>query len=374
MKKIIIIFLAVVCVAVFLFQGREKPHSQEIPGKTKGAPRAAVAVSEVVRGPVRRGYTAVGTIAPEDRARIMPKVSGRISALKVEEGHLVEKGDLLMAIDTFDYARALENAVAMKSQSKANLAKTERDYRRMGRLYRDKTVSEQTYYDAKATYELARYAYDQSLVAHKTAERNLRECRVVAPISGLVTSKHVNEGELVSPQVVAFVIMRMDRVEVEVDLSENAYGFMASGDHCQIKVDAMPHEDCAGRITRIHPTIDPASRTVKVTVTLDNPDLRLRSGMTARANVIQTARTNVLFVPKSAVVQEETGYFVFKVAADTVERTRVGLGVEGDHVFEIVSGLSLGDLVVTRGMTGLRDGMAVTVDSQTPANPIIPQT
>lgn len=357
LKKIIAISLILVIPVFLLLQGKEKPQSKEIAPKVVS--RATVAVSTVERGPVFRGYTAVGIIAPEDRARIMPKVAGRISSLAVEEGDLVEKGDLLMLIDTFDYVRAVENATAVKNQAKANLDKTRRDYLRMARLYRDKTISEQTYRDTKTVYELAQYAYDQVLVAHKTAEHNLRECRVVAPISGIITGKHVNEGELTSPQTIAFVIMQMDRVKVEVDLPENAYGFMTSGNTCLIRIDALPHETCEGRIIRIHPTINPISRTVKVTVSLDNPGLKLRSGMTARANVIQTARKEVLFVPKAAVVQGETGLFAFKVTSDTVEKTPIIVGIEGDDVFEIRNGLSLGDQVVTKGLTGLRDGMPV---------------
>jgi len=364
LKKLLVVFTILVVLALVVFLGKERPESREI--APKAIARAAVVVATVGKGPVYRGYTAVGTIAPEERARIMPRVSGRIATLEVEEGDVVRKGDVLILIDAFDYIRAVENAVAAKNQSEANLDKAKRDYLRMERLYGDKTVSEQTYRDAKTVYELAQYAYDRALVARRTAERNLRECRVAAPISGIVTSKHVNEGELIGPQTLAFVIMQMERVEVEVDLPENAYGFMAPGSACLINIDALPHETCEGMITQIHPTIDPVSRTVKVKVSLDNPDLKLRPGMTARANVIQRARKDVLSVPKSAVIQGEEGYFVFRVLADTVEKTQVTIGIEGDDAFEVKDGLALGDQVVTRGLTGLRDGMAIRIASTPP--------
>lgn len=364
MKKIIIATIILIFVALFLFQGKEKPESKEI--SSKAVSKATVSVSEATLGPVYKGYTAVGTIAPKEKARIMPRVSGRISSLKVEEGDLVQTGDPLMLIDTFDYTRAVENATAMMNQSKTNLEKAKRDYLRMARLFQDKTVSEQTYRDAKTVYELAQYAYDQAAVAHKIAKRNLRECRVLAPIPGIVTSKHVNEGELVTPQTVAFMIMQMDKVKVEVDLPENAYGFMSSGNTCKIRIDALPEDSCEGSVTRIHPTIDPVSRTVKVTVTLVNPDLKLRPGMTARANVIQTARQTALFVPKSAVLQGEEGFFAYRAKAGVVEKVQIALGIEGDDVFEIKEGLSQGDLVVIKGLTGLRDGMAVRISDVAP--------
>jgi len=366
LKKLIIIPIIVALAAFFFLQNREKPQSKEIVPREiapKVEKRAVVGVEEIRVGSVHKGYTAVGSIAPEDKARIMPKVSGRIAVLDVEEGDSVRQGDRLMLIDTFDYSRALENAVAVEKQSKANLEKAERDYLRMKRLYGDKTVSEQRYRDTKTGYELAQYAYEQAVIAHKTAERNLKECVISAPIPGIIASRHVNEGELVGPQTLAFVIMQIDKIKVEVDFPENAYSHMATGHACKITVDALPQDQCEGNIIRVNPTINPLSRTVKVTIGLDNPGLKLRPGMTARTEVIQTARTNVLMVPKSAILKGEEGWLVYRISGDTVEKASVGLGVEGDNAFEVTDGLSAGDQVVTKGLTGLRDGMPIRIGS-----------
>jgi membrane fusion protein (multidrug efflux system) len=361
LKKIIVTFLILLCVVIFLFQGRDKTQSKEI--SPTAISRAAVTVSTIENGPVYRAYTAVGTIAPEDMARIMPKVAGRISILSVDEGDRVEKGSLLMQIDSFDYKRAVENANAVKKQAYANLDKTKRDFARMERLYLDNTISEQQYNDTKTTFKIAQHVYAQTKVALKTARHNLRECNVISPISGIITKKQVNPGELTGPQVIAFIIMQMDKIKVEVDLPENAYGFLHLGNTCLVTVDAIPNDSFKGNITKIHPIIHQVSRTIRITISLDNPDLKLRSGMTARANIIQKARKDVLLVPKSAIVQGETGYFAFKVIDDMVEKTRVEIGVEGDNAFEIKKGLSLGDQAVIRGLTGLRDGMAVRTTS-----------
>jgi membrane fusion protein (multidrug efflux system) len=230
----------------------------------------------------------------------------------------------------------------------------------MERLYQDGTVSEQKYRDMKTASDLAQYAYDQTMVTSKRTARDLRECRVAAPIPGIITDKYVNEGELTGPQMVAFVIMQMDKVKVEVDLPEDAYGYIEPGNSCLVTVDAIPDDAFKGVISMIHPTIDAASRTVKITIRLSNPGLRLRSGMTARAKVIQKARDHTRFAPKRAFVTGEEGFFVYKLVSGTVERVPVTVGVEGDGVFEIRDGLVAGDQVVVEGLTGLRDGMAVT--------------
>jgi membrane fusion protein (multidrug efflux system) len=155
--------------------------------------------------------------------------------------------------------------------------------------------------------------------------------------------------------------MQMDRVKVEVDLPEDAYGYVKVGNRCQVTVDAIPDDRFDGSISMIYPTIDSASRTVKISIRLGNPALKLRSGMTARAKVIQKARDRVIHAPKAAFVIGEEGFFVYRFASDRVHRVPVEIGIQGDGVFEVTSGLNPDDQVVVDGHTGLRDDMAVTV-------------
>lgn len=326
-----------------------------------------VLVHEVIDGPISKTYTAVGTVAASDIARIMPKVSGRIKTIHADEGCSVTRGDQLMLIDPFDYEQAYENTLAVKNQAQATLERATRDLERMKSLFDQKSVSQQTYQDALTARDLARYQLDQSSVSLETAGRNLRECSVSAPISGIVTDKFVNEGELTAPSQLAFVIMKMDTVKVEVDLPEEIFGLIRHGNTGLITIDAIPDKPFTGTITKIYPTIDPMSRTFRVTITLDNPHLLVRSGMTARARVIQKARQTALSVPKSSLVQGEEGYFIYKLDNDTVKKTLVQLGIEGDSAFEITHGVSSGDRVVIKGIAGLTDGMRVKIAGEAPA-------
>jgi len=359
MKANAVLLTILLACAGLAVQCRERPSPEAPPPEATSEAVARVTVTPVRQGPVYRAYTAVGTLAPWDLARITPKVTGRIDSIAVDEGDRVEQGELLMQIDRFDYERVVENAVALRNQARVSREKAMRDFSRIDRLYRDQTVSEQRHRDMKTAFDLAAYAHDQAVVALKKAERDLRECRVIAPISGVITGKHANEGELTGPQVLAFVIMQMDKVKVEVDLPEDAYGYVKTGNLCRITVDAIPDERFEGTIAMIHPTIDPVSRTVKITISLKNPEVILRSGMTARAKVIQRARENSLYAPEKAFVTGEEGYFVYRLVAGRVQRVPVDSGVHGDGVLEITSGLSAGDQVVIEGLTGLRDGMAV---------------
>ena len=323
-----------------------------------------VVVQEIVRGPIYKTYTSLGTVAASDFARITPKVAGRIKTIRVEEGDRVDRGELLMLIDPFDYEQALQNTAAIRNQARVNLERVKRDLARMESLYQQKSISQQTFQDTKSARDLSLYAYDQAVVSHEIAKRNLEECRVSAPISGIVTQKGVNVGELTTLGQLAFVIMNMDTVKIEVDLPEEIFSSMHEGGEAIITLDAIDDKTFTGTITKIYPTIDPMSRTFKVTLTLTNPALLLRAGMTARSKVIQKAREAALCAPKSSLVQGEQGYLIYIINADTVKKSLVKVGMEGDSVIEIIEGVSEGDKVVTTGLAGLRDGMGVRISEQ----------
>ncbi|MBN1637099.1 MAG: efflux RND transporter periplasmic adaptor subunit [Deltaproteobacteria bacterium] len=364
MKRILYINLIIILLACFACQGKKDDPASDTADSTASQSKAEVTVSKVKQGPIFKAYTAVGTVMPDDYARIMPKVAGRIKTIHVDEGDIVEKGKLLMEIDTSDYAWALENAIAIMNQAKAQLEKAQRYYFNMEKLHQESAVSDQTFKDTQTAYELSLYAYNQSVVAVKKTEQDLKECSVIAPIAGIVTNKFVNYGELTGPTASspAFVIMQMDVVKVEVDLPEEAFGYLKIGNQSMVTLDAIQDESFRGKITKVYPTIDPVSRTFKVTISIYNPKLKLRAGMTARTKVIEKAREYSLYTPKSAVMQGETGYFVYKIAGSIVQKSLVGVGIEGDDIFEITAGLSVDDLVVTKGLTGLKDGMEVTVN------------
>lgn len=320
-----------------------------------------VIVAQVRKRPVYKAYTAVGSVSPWEISRISPKVSGRIKTIPVDEGDAVKKGGLLMLIDPFDYERALEHAQSQLSQAKASLERARRDLVRMEGLYRATAVTEQTLQDAVTARDLALFQYDQAVTAREIADKNLKECRLEAPFSGIVTDVSVNEGELTGPQQQAFVMMNMNTVKVEVDLPEEIYSSVQEGNTSTITVDAAAGLPFEGTITKIYPTVDPVSRTFRVTISLQNPGLKLRSGMTARSRVIQIVRRDVLAVPKDALIRGESSYIVYTVKDGIVQKNSVSLGVEGDALYEVTGGISEGDQVVLRGLAGLKSGIKVRI-------------
>jgi membrane fusion protein (multidrug efflux system) len=363
-KRIFFPFLIITAVSTILLSCGSKEETQSSQEQQITPITPVVFVQDVARGTIYKTYTAVGNVAACDESRITPEVSGRIMSINVDEGDRVIKGDLLMLIDTFHYEETVANTLAVKNQARVNLERATRDLDRMKALFQQKSVSEQTYQDTVSARDLARYQHDQAAVSLEIARRNLKDCSVTAPISGIVTQKFVNEGEVASPAQLAFVIMKMDTVKVEVDLPEEVFGSIKRGNKGVVTLDALHDKSFTGEITKIYPTIDPVSRTFKVTIILKNPNLELRSGMTARSKVVQMARDDALSLPKTAIVLGEEGYFTYMVNTDTIKKVQIFLGIEGDDAFEVLDGLAHGDKVVVRGLAGLRDGMRVKTAEQ----------
>lgn len=371
MKKASLIGLAVILIIVlvgFSCLGRKESTGKETTAnaavkKMDSLPKAEVSVAAVQQGPIFKAYTAMGTLVSRESARLMPKVMGRIARINVSEGDHVAAGQVLMQISPSDYQWAHQNASALEHAAGVALEKSRRDFERAESLHKESAIADQMYQDARSAYEAAKWQYQQASAGEASARKSLQECNVTAPISGVVTFKFGNEGELTGPQspYPVFIIEQMGSVKLEVDLPEDAFGNLTTGNKSMLTVDAIPNQTFEGTITKIYPTINPLSRTFKVSIALENPEMRLRSGMTARAKVIQQARTDALYAPKAAFLPGEDGYYVYKLTGNTVRKTPVKVGIEGDDTMEVTSGLAVGDQVVILGQTGLRDGMAVKV-------------
>jgi RND family efflux transporter MFP subunit len=329
--------------------------------KDASSAKAEVVVARVERGTILKEYSAMGTISAEEVARIFPKVAGRVLKIYATEGTPVYAGQTLMQINDSDYRIMVQGVAAMAKGQQVKVEKSKRDYLRAESLHKESAISEQMYQDAKSGLEGDQFIMDKASAELSNAKRNVSECRVASPIAGIVTNKFVNEGELTAPQAPApaFVVENMSRVKLEIDLSEDAFGYLEVGNKCIVTVDAIPDRSFEGTISKIFPSINAVSKTFKVTIVIDNPDMKLRSGMTARAQVVQKVRNDAVNAPKTAFLPGEEGFYVFKISGGKVIKTPVKIGIEGNDAYEIVNGLAPGDYVVVEGQVGLSDGLLV---------------
>ncbi|HZP38418.1 MAG TPA: efflux RND transporter periplasmic adaptor subunit [Methylomirabilota bacterium] len=207
-----------------------------------------------------------------------------------------------------------------------------------------------------AESDLRRREADLALARKRLADVTLR-----APITGAIARRHLNPGQYVTENTAVFTIVRTDLLKFTGTVPEHAALDLRPGQAVRVRVDPVPDRDFPGKVTRVSPAVDVASRTVTVEAEVPNPEGLLRPGLFARAAVLLRQDQAVAFVPEAAVAYF-AGITKVYVVEDGVARERaVGLGTRKGGLIEVVRGVKAGEQVATSGLAQLHDGAAVTV-------------
>jgi multidrug efflux pump subunit AcrA (membrane-fusion protein) len=172
---------------------------------------------------------------------------------------------------------------------------------------------------------------------------------ITAPIDGVVDARDAVRGEAVEPNTKLFHLSDRSQMLVVAKVYEEDLGKVKPGQEARIRLLAYPDEVLAGKVTRIDPNLDPASRTVKVSVALANPQGLLKPNMFATVGVVQRRDEAALTIPNGAIIEAQGEKFVFVRDGDTFNRVEVSVGASDDQYSEITDGLVPGDEVVTQG-------------------------
>ena len=200
-------------------------------------------------------------------------------------------------------------------------------------------------------------AKDDNLMAMRTETIGFEyeEGFIKSPINGNVAQTMVDVGAMVTPQAPVAVVMDYSRVQVKFNVAEANMNCIGKNDRITVQVDAMPNENFQGIVSEITPVLDPMTRTFGVTAIINNSKRALRPGMTARVKINLGQRTNVLVIPKDALLNGH----LFVVADSIAERRDVISGIIGDLNVEIVNGVEDGERVVVVGQERLAGGEKV---------------
>ena len=304
------------------------------------AVKKTVKVEEVRLTPVDQLSSFTASVEANTVNNIAPAMGGRIRSIHVDVGSRVGRGQTVVTMDAANY-----------TQQQTQLATLKRDYERYLELYNVGGISKQQLDQLKAQLDVA-----------QTALNNLGEnTRLVSPISGVVTARNYDPGDMAAGQPI-LTIENINPVKVVINISESFYSQVVKGMPATVEVDALSGETFQGKVSLIHPTLNPVSHTFPVEVEVNNADLRLRPGMFSR--VTMNFGTNERPLVADMAVLKQTGSndrYVFVEKDGKAVYTLVQLGTRIGDKFEIVSGLNTGDRVITQGNVGLIDGTEVQV-------------
>ena len=208
----------------------------------------------------------------------------------------------------------------------------------------------------------AETAMVQAKAALDLAKKRVGDATITAPISGIVSNRHLDLGGMASPTVQIVEIVDMDTVKATVSVIESDLGKLKVGDSAQIQVDALL-TPVVGQISLISPTLDRASRSAKIELTIDNPNLDLKPGMFAQVKIPVDIHENAILIDRAAVIEDSVRdtRTIFVVANGQGKRRPVEFGLAQGSKVEIISGLAEGEHVVIAGQHTLKDGEKVKV-------------
>ena len=303
----------------------------------------SVAVAQVFTREVPQMSTYTSTVQAYVKNNIAPQSVNRIKKINVEVGDFVKKGQVLAEMDQIQLQQA-----ELQMQNK------EIEYKRLKALY-----------DAGGLSQSDLDAIELAYKVSKTQYENLLENSVLlSPINGVVTARNYDVGDMYAMSAPVFTVEQIVPVKLLVGISESDYSKVKKGDSVEIKADAVPDKTFYGKINRIYPTIDPATRTFTVEVVVQNNYRTLRPGMFVRATVNFGTNNNVVIPDVAVVKQQGSGErFVYVLNQDgTVTYQKVVLGVRMGAEYEVLEGLEDGATIVTGGQIRLKDGIKVTVN------------
>lgn len=270
---------------------------------------------------------------------ITPQQPRRITRLLVDVGDRVVAGQKVAELDN----AALDQLKAQYENNKANFERSDELYKFGG--------------ESKANWQAMKTAYD---VSKSTYENMLENTTLVSPISGVVTARNYDNGDMCGALPI-FVVQRINPVKITINVSESLYTYIKKGMEVAVEFDALPEQKFTAKVSRITPSIDAATRTFPVELVLANAKELIKPGMYARVIMNYGTRKNIV-VPDVAVVKQlgSGNRYIYVYKQDgTVAFQRVELGRRMNDKYEILSGLADGDEVVTSGQIALKDGIAV---------------
>lgn len=302
-------------------------------------PIVTVDVAHRIEVPQTKVYTA--TVEAENINNIAPSTPNRIKKINVEVGDHVRRGQELVVLDN-----------ASIDQLRINLEQTERDYNRAVQLLEIGSGTQQSVDQLKAQLDAARVQYN-----------NLKENTILcSPITGVVTARNYDPGDMTGSLPVLTVGQLTPVVKVMINVSENDMSKLKVGQPVDVTFDAFPGETFSGKVQRIYPTVDTATRTFQVEVRIANAKEIIKPGMFARVSIDLGSKENVVVPDRALVKQTGSGNkYVYVLNGNTVSYERVEVGQRLDDAYELLSGIEDGDTVVITGQTRLADGIEVEV-------------
>lgn len=317
-----------------------------------------------------------GSLAPLSSATIKSKISGVVEATTVQEGMAVSAGQVLARIDQADLRARLQQQQAMLDEAQAKLSMATKNEANSQALLSQKYISQNAFDSTQNTVALARANVKSAAAMVEIARIALNDGIIKAPISGIVSKRHVQAGEKLAPDMPVYSIVNLSELTLEAQVPASEIPRVKVGQDVRFKVDGFQKREFEGKVARINPATEAGSRSMLVYIAVRNDDSALRAGMFAKGSIV-TDRSGVApIVPMTALRDDQGKQVVYKIENGKVVAQPVTLGLRNDDegYAEVTDGLDKGANVIVSKLNAVKPGAQVRLpdsvkDMPTPSTP-----
>ena len=290
------------------------------------------------------GFVRLGNLLPREKVDVVSELSGRVTEINFKEGEFVKKGHLLVKLDDQELQVQLNRAnyqLLLVSQ----------------RLERQKILLEK---DAVSREDFDKVLTDYNVLTQDIEQLKIRieKMHIRAPFNGVVGLRDVSIGAFLQPNSKITTLVDIENLIVEVSIPEKYLSNSLTGSKLNFSVEGYV-DDFYANIYAVDPMVDTRTRTITVRASYINRNLNLRPGMSARVSLRVVADQESIYIPNQAIVPDVKGRSVWLVKNSKAVSVPVKIGNRSADMIEIVSGVELGDSVITTGLLQLRNGIVV---------------
>jgi RND family efflux transporter MFP subunit len=329
-----------------------------------GGPAVALSTEDVAvarRAPIEESVPLTGDLRPIETIDVRARIEGDLIGVYVREGANVRAGQLLAQFEAADQESSRQSALASRAAAQSALSTAQWNLEQGRELLKAGAVPEQDVRNAEQAVASARAQLAAADAQVRATSSEARDTRVIAPTTGVLERRFIESGEHVARGAQLFTLVRTDVLELAATVPARFATQVRTGQVTRFNADGRSIE---GRVVRVSPTIDPATRSIMVYVQVPNPGGALKGGTFVSGRVVGRSIPEALVIPVAGVRQHEAGTpYVYTIDGETVAQKEVQVGVvdEGAGIAEILSGLEEGERVIVGNVGTLGRGMRVRV-------------
>ena len=323
---------------------------------------AATDIATVKRETIEEGVAITGDLRPIETVEVRARIEGDVVGVYVREGARVQTGQVLARFEASEQESGLASAEADRVAAQSEMTTAQWNLEQSKELFKAGAISERDLKAAEQGVASARARFAAAQARVRATGSLVRDTRVLAPTSGVISRRLVENGEHVSRGAGLFTLVRSDVLELAAAVPARRANAVNVGQSVHFVADGRRFE---GKVARVSPTVDPATRSVSVYIQIPNATGALKGGTFASGRVVSRVVTGALVVPSSAIKQSSDGGrpYVYRIAGRTVDIAPVQLGVVDENLgtAEVIEGLAEGDRVVVGNVGVLGRGMQVII-------------